>query len=85
MFFLKQHQPAISLTQNLSPENYNNEEFLINDYCVYLNCKLGYGQAKCNNNFFENKLKITATTRNYCKWLINFYTKKLIQLPYFIV
>jgi len=27
-------------------------------------CPNGYGNTKINNTFFENKLKVTATTRN---------------------
>ena len=42
-----------------------NEEFVITDDCEYFNCSTGYGNAKCNNNFFERKLKVTATARNY--------------------
>jgi uncharacterized protein (DUF1697 family) len=32
---------------------------------VYLHCPKGYGNTKLNNTFFENKLKVTATTRNW--------------------
>jgi len=45
--------------------NYPNEEFIITKNCVYFYSATGYGNAKCNNNFFERKLKVTATTRNY--------------------
>ena len=45
--------------------NYSNEEFIITKNCVYFYSSTGYGNAKCNNNFFERKLKVTATTRNY--------------------
>jgi hypothetical protein len=30
---------------------------------AYLYCMNGYGKAKINNNFFENKLKVKATTK----------------------
>ena len=45
--------------------NYPNEEFYITNECVYFFSSAGYGTAKCNNNFFERKLKVDATTRNY--------------------
>lgn len=45
--------------------NYPDEEFVIADACVYLFCATGYGKAKLNNNLFEKKLKVSATTRNY--------------------
>ena len=32
---------------------------------IYLFCPNGYGKSKLNNAFFEKKLKITATTRNW--------------------
>lgn len=53
------------LVENLTQEIYKNETFIITDSCIYLNCEKGYGSAKCNNNFFERKLKVIATTRNY--------------------
>ena len=31
---------------------------------VYLYCPHGYGRTKLNNAFFENRLKVPATTRN---------------------
>lgn len=45
--------------------SYPNEEFRITNACVYFYSETGYGNAKCNNNFFERKLKVSATTRNY--------------------
>lgn len=56
----------------LKPEDYPNERFKIEKNCVYLNCKLGAGKAKLNNNIIEKKLRIMATTRNHrtmCKLL----------------
>ena len=48
----------------LKAEDYPNENFVITDLCVYLNCGLGAGKAKLSNNIIEQKLKVTATTRN---------------------
>ena len=45
--------------------SYRNEEFSITDDCIYFYSAIGYGKAKMNNNFFERKLKVTATARNY--------------------
>ena len=45
--------------------NYPNEIFHITDNCVYFLPKLGASKAKMSTNFFENKLKVTATARNY--------------------
>lgn len=54
-----------NLVHEISKLSYPNEEFYITDSCVYFYCSLGYGKAKMNNNFFERKLKVTATARNY--------------------
>ena len=45
--------------------NYSDDEYIIVDKAVYLYCPNGYGNTKLNNNFLENKLKVTATTRNW--------------------
>jgi uncharacterized protein (DUF1697 family) len=44
-----------------SPE----EEFYITDHCVYIHYAKGAGDAKLGINFFEKKLKVKATARNY--------------------
>ena len=42
-----------------------NDEFKISGRIIYLFCPNGYGRTKFNNTFFENKLKVSATTRNW--------------------
>jgi uncharacterized protein (DUF1697 family) len=42
-----------------------NDKFQIIDKTVYLYCPNGYGKTKLNNNLFEKKLKVNATTRNW--------------------
>ena len=41
------------------------EEYVLNGKIIYGYSPHGYGKAKMNNNFFENKLKVRATTRNW--------------------
>ena len=41
------------------------DEFIIIDKEIFLFCPNGYGRTKFTNNFFENKLSLTATTRNW--------------------
>lgn len=53
------------LVDSISELSYPNEEFKITDKAVYFYCSVGYGKAKFSNNFFERKLKVTATARNY--------------------
>ncbi|MCB4807625.1 DUF1697 domain-containing protein [Tamlana sp. 62-3] len=57
--------PNNSLIKEISEINYPNESFKITSNCVYFYSSIGYGRAKCNNNFFERKLQVTATARNY--------------------
>ncbi|MBU3821090.1 DUF1697 domain-containing protein [Flavobacteriaceae bacterium XHP0103] len=64
-FTLLHAVPDEALIESTSQETYQNEAFVIENDCVYFYSETGYGKAKCNNNFFERKLKVTATTRNY--------------------
>lgn len=45
--------------------DFGNDEFIISDKAIYLHCPNGYGNTKLTNTFFENKLKVSATTRNW--------------------
>ena len=56
--------PSPERITKLELENFANETFRITEECIYLYCHAGYGKAKCNNNFFEGRLKVQATTRN---------------------
>lgn len=56
--------PSKASINELNTTNYLPEEFVIDGRCVYLFVPNGYGKAKLNNNFFENKLKVFGTTRN---------------------
>ena len=64
-FTLLHDIPKKELIETISKERYPDETFVIKEQCVYFYSKNGYGRAKCNNNFFERKLKVVATTRNY--------------------
>lgn len=41
------------------------DKFCIEDSVIYLFCPNGYGKTRFNNSFFEQKLKVSATTRNF--------------------
>jgi uncharacterized protein (DUF1697 family) len=41
------------------------DEFLVEHKEIYLFCPNGYGITKLSNNFFERKLGVSATTRNW--------------------
>jgi uncharacterized protein (DUF1697 family) len=44
---------------------YAPDSFILSGKEVYLDCPNGYGNTKLNNTFFEKKLRVTATTRNW--------------------
>ncbi len=53
--------------QNIDAANtysYPPDEFVVEGKAVYVYCPNGYGNTKLTNTFFENKLKVAATTRN---------------------
>ncbi len=64
-FTLLHSVPDKGLIEEIHLVSYPNEEFYITNHCVYFFSSASYGNAKCNNNFFERKLKVSATTRNY--------------------
>ena len=45
--------------------DYSPDKFVVSGKEVYLYCPVGYGKTKLSNNFFEAKLKVKATTRNW--------------------
>ncbi|MEL6851478.1 MAG: hypothetical protein AAFP92_23355, partial [Bacteroidota bacterium] len=49
----------------LQAVDYQPEEYTIEGQVVFFFSPSGYGRAKMNNNFFEKKLKVAATTRNW--------------------
>ena len=57
--------PDSKLVENIPNPGAPNEKFIILNREVYLYCPDGYGNSKLNNGFFEKKLKVKATTRNW--------------------
>jgi uncharacterized protein (DUF1697 family) len=58
-------QPDHERALKLKEVHYEPEQFVLSDKEIYLYMPAGYGNAKLNNNFFENRLKVKATTRNW--------------------
>lgn len=58
----------------LDQSAYSPEEFVLSNKVIYFFSPNGYGRAKMNNNFFEKKLKVRATTRNWRS------TNKLLEM-----
>ncbi len=49
------------------------DEFVIDGREIYILCNKGYGRTKLTNSFFERKLNVSATTRNW-KTVYELYT-----------
>ena len=57
--------PSESLIKVASEKTYSDDEYVILKDCIYLFCSKGYGRTKFNLSYFEKKLNLNATTRNY--------------------
>jgi uncharacterized protein (DUF1697 family) len=59
---------ALPLQENLDkikPYDYYPDKFVFIAKEIYLDCAGGYGTTKLSNTFFENRLKVRATARNW--------------------
>lgn len=70
--------PKVELADKLMTYIQAPEKLIINDKIIFLHCPNGYGKTKLSNNFIENKLKVSATTRNL-KTLIKLSALTLAQ------
>ena len=57
--------PSLDLIEKIKDFKYADDEFIIDGKLIYLYCPKNYGESKLSNNFFESKLKVKATTRNW--------------------
>lgn len=57
--------PSKENLEAIKKYDFSPDEFIIIGKEIYLHVVNGYGNTKLSNNFFENKLKVTATTRNW--------------------
>lgn len=58
-------QPSKENIKATEAFDYSPDQFHISEKEVYIHCPNGYGNTKINNTFFEKKLKVGATTRNW--------------------
>lgn len=58
-------EPSKAGLSKIKEGDYDEDEFAVFDNVIFLFCPKSYGNTKLNNNFFENKLKVVATTRNW--------------------
>ena len=57
--------PKPDLVDSIPDSSNPKEMFQVSPRAVYVYCPDGYGKTKINNVFFESKLKVIATTRNW--------------------
>jgi uncharacterized protein (DUF1697 family) len=58
-------RPDAALVAALDEHAFSPDEFRVHQREVYVSCPNGYGRTKINNMWFERKLKVPATTRNW--------------------
>jgi uncharacterized protein (DUF1697 family) len=58
-------QAAKENMEKTNAYNYSPDEFVLTETEVFVYCPNGYGKTKLNNTFFEKKLKVSCTTRNW--------------------
>lgn len=57
-------EPKSEFIAKIDSSQFLPDEFIVIDKQIYLYVPVSYGNSKLNNNFFESKLKVKATTRN---------------------
>ena len=60
-----QSTPKPALVKSIADFDAGADRFIIKDQFVYLHCEGKYHKSKLTNNFFEKKLEVPATTRNW--------------------
>lgn len=63
-FTFLNEEPAADLLADLQKIDFVNDQFKVIDKVLYFYLPNGMSNSKLNNNFFEKKLKVTATGRN---------------------
>lgn len=58
-------RPFSGMVKSVEDADTGGDNFSVGQQEVFLHCPNGYGKTKLNNAFFERKLKIPATTRNW--------------------
>ena len=57
--------PSSSSVIEIKEVDYGSDQLFISGKEIHLYCPNGYGRTKLSNNFFERKLGMSATTRNW--------------------
>jgi uncharacterized protein (DUF1697 family) len=62
--FLKK-TPSLAQTDKISGIDYPPDKFAVSGREIFIWCPNGFGKTKLYTNFFENKMKVTGTARNW--------------------
>ncbi len=57
--------PEKTNTESIQKLNFLPDQFVVMGKEIFIHCPESYGETKLSNKFFENKLKVSATTRNW--------------------
>lgn len=57
--------PEKEEVEKIAGTTFGKDSFALHGREVYIHCPDGYGSSKLNNNWFESKLNVRATTRNW--------------------
>jgi uncharacterized protein (DUF1697 family) len=58
-------RPTPTSLENIKPSAPTGDRFEVAGRHIYLHCPGGFARTKLSNNFFENRMKLVATTRNW--------------------
>ena len=64
LFFLHE-EPSDAQIQKVSGVSYPPDKFKITGTEIYIYCPNGFGRTKLYTNFFEQKMGVTGTARNW--------------------
>ena len=57
--------PDTDVFRKIKQDINTEEQMSLDGQVIYLYYPNGYGRSKLNNNYFERKLKVSATARNF--------------------
>ena len=62
---LLKEAPSVEATEKMIALDFSPDKIVLQNQVLFLFLPKGYGNTKLNNNFFESRLKTSATTRNW--------------------
>jgi uncharacterized protein (DUF1697 family) len=62
---LLKEKPTSIQIEKMAGVSYPPDRFFISDKEIYIHCSNGFGKTKLYTNFFEGRMKVTGTARNW--------------------